>query len=181
MRIVRAWRWPLLAGALVAALAFYATLLAVPWGLMRVAVSRLSGAGGMNVMRHAPLATDAARAIVRPSPDLAYSACPFDLSDGPVIVTAAPVAAPYWSLSVFDARTDTAFVRNNQQWREDRPLQVVLARRGDKVPPGVEVIYPRGGRGIALVRIFVPDRTAFPAIDRARRAGFCGTQADWSR
>ncbi len=177
---MRAWLGPIIFGLLVAGLAFYASLVAVPRGIMRVAIDKVSANGGINRMVHAPLATDKARAIVRPSPDLAYSVCAYDLSDGPVIVTAAPVAAPYWSLSVFDARTDAIFVRNNQQWRAPRPLQIVLARRGDRVPTGVETIYPTGKRGIALIRIFVPDRAAFAAIDAARRAGFCGVEPSWA-
>lgn len=177
---MRAWRWPLLVGVLIAVLAWYVSLVAVPRAIMAIAASRVAKAGAVNRMSHAPLATDKARAIVRPSPDLAYSSCSYDLSAGPVIVTAAPVDAPYWSLSVFDSRTDTAFVRNNLQWREPRPLQIVLARRGDRVPAGVEVVYPQGNRGIALIRIFVANRDAFAAIDRARRASFCGTEKSWA-
>lgn len=168
---MRRWLPPLLVG-IVAALATYQfALVATPRLLMAAAVKRV-GAAGVNRLSHAPLATDRARTIVRPSPDLAYSSCPFDLSRGSLRVHVAPAPSAYWSLSVFDARTDVAFVRNNQE-TGGGPIDVVIAMPGQPTPPGamrVTVNYPRG---IALVRILVDDRARFPAIDAARRRSSC--------
>jgi uncharacterized membrane protein len=169
---MRRWFLPLLAGVLAAFAAYHLALVQTPRVLMSAAIKRV-GAGGMNRMTHGPLATSKARAIVRPSPDLAYSSCPFDLSAGPVRVVAPPVPSPYWSLSVFDARTDVAFVRNNRE-TGGKGLNIVLARPGQAVPPGATVVRVNGERGIALVRILVEDRNRFAPIDRARRAATCG-------
>lgn len=169
---MRRWLLPILAGLVIAAIAWQATLLAAPRLLMRLAVQRVEKAGGANVMRHPPLADASARAIVRPSPDLAYSSCAYDLSKGPVSVHVAPVPAPYWSLSVFDANTDTAFVRNSRQ-TAGKPIDIVLARPGQPVPAGREVVRVAGARGVALVRALVPNRAAFPAIEAARQASEC--------
>jgi uncharacterized membrane protein len=170
--VIRRWLFPLLIGVALAVIAYEATLVETPRLLMAAALRRVERLGGVNVLRHPPMATAAARTIVRPSPDLAYSSCVFDLSGGPVLVEAAPVPALYWSLSVFDARTDVAFVRNNRD-SGGAPIRVALALAGQSVPAGIETVRLRAPRGIALIRILVETRERFPAIDRARRASRC--------
>jgi uncharacterized membrane protein len=169
---MRRWRFPLLFGLAVAALAWQAALVAAPRVIMAIAVKRLGEAGGLNHMLHAPLRGPGRATVVRPSPDLAYSSCPFDLSKGPLLVEVAPVPAPYWSLSVFDSRTDVAFVRNNRDTKGG-PVRIVLARPGQAVPGGIETVRLGGDKGVALVRILVEDRGRFAAVDRARRASRC--------
>ena len=169
---MRRWLFPLLFGLVLAAIAWQAALVVAPRVLMAAAVRRVEALGGVNVLRPAPMATARYRTIVRPSPDLAYSSCLFDLSGGPVLIAVAPVPAPYWSLSVFDARTDVAFVRNNRD-TGGRPIRIALARPGQSVPAGIETVRIGGNRGIALIRILVESRALFPAIDRARRASLC--------
>ena len=170
--MIRRWIGPLVVALLLGAAAWHATLVAAPDMLMRLALQRVSKAGGENRFSHAPLATAASRAIVRPSPDLAYSSCPFDLSKGPLLIDAVPVLAPYWSLSVFDARTDVAFVRNNIE-ANGQPIRIAIALAGQPVPNGMQAVRVSGSTGIALIRILVQDRTQFPAIDAARRKSSC--------
>lgn len=165
------WTGPLVTGALVAALTGYGVIAYTPDLLMAAAVNRVA-AGGFNRFTHAPLATVASRQIVRPSPDLAYSACPFDLSKGALLIHAVPVAAPYWSLSIFDSRTNAVFVRNGGQ-AQGKPFAIAVTHAGRSVPSGYRRIEVAGDRGIALVRILVADRTAFPRLDAARRATVC--------
>jgi uncharacterized membrane protein len=169
---MRRWLFPLLFGLVLAVLAWQATLVAAPKVIMGIAVKRLAAAGGLNHMLHAPLRGPGRATVVRPSPDLAYSSCPFDLSRGPLRIEIAPVPAPYWSLSVFDHRTDVAFVRNNRD-SDGGPIRVVLAREGQEVPAGVEAVRLAGDRGVALLRILVEDRARFAPLDRARRASTC--------
>ena len=172
--MIRRWFPALAVGLVLALIAYQVALVQTPRLLMAAAARRLAAAGGTNAFAHGPLATSASRAVVRPSPDLAYSSCVVDLSDGPVRVSIPALPARYWSLSVFDARTDVAFVANNVE-RGGRTLAVVLARPGQVVPPGSMVVTLNGGRAIALVRALVEDRAAFPALDRARRGAVCGT------
>ncbi|CAN5535027.1 hypothetical protein BH09PSE4_BH09PSE4_21890 [soil metagenome] len=169
---MRRWIAPLIAGLVVMLLAYEVALTQTPTILMRLAVGRVADAGGYNTLAHAPLATAQSRAIVRPSPDLAYSSCPYDVSKGPVLVEVAPVAAPYWSLSVFDSHTDTAFVRNNLQ-ANGQPIKVAILGDGQTAPAGYEAVPVKGALGVALVRILVPNRAEFAAIDTARRASIC--------
>lgn len=168
---MRRWFFPLVIGLALALGAYHVTTVQFPRVLMRLAVNRLSKPG-VNAMYAAPLATDKARAIVRPSPDLAYSSCPFDLSNGPVLVDVQPIPADYWSLSVFDSRTDAAFVRNNIGG-QNQPIRIAIARPGQPVPDGMQAVRVDGDRGVALVRVLVQDRNAFAPIDAARRKANC--------
>ena len=170
--MIRRWIGPLVVALLLGAAAWHATLVAAPDMLMRLALQRVSKAGGENRFSHAPLATAASRAIVRPSPDLAYSSCPFDLSKGPLLIDAVPVLAPYWSLSVFDTHTDVALVRNGATAKY-RPFRVAILAADQTAPAGYEAVHVHGTRGIALIRILVDDRARFAAIDKERRATTC--------
>ncbi|MDB5708854.1 MAG: hypothetical protein JWL96_924 [Sphingomonas bacterium] len=175
--MIRRWGAPLLLGLVLAGLAYHLTLVQTPRLLMRFATHRIAGAAGYNALYQAPLATSDSRAIVRPSPDLAYSSCPFDLTKGPVLIDVAPVPAPYWSLSVFDPRTDVAFVRNNIQ-AGGKPIRVALiGERGGQAPPGYAPVLVNGNSGIALVRTLVDDRARFPQIEAARRTSRCGSMS----
>lgn len=168
--MIARWLGPLALGLFAALLAWHVTLANVPQALMRLAIARV-GQGGINRMTHAPRVTAAARAIVRPSPDLLYSSCPYDLRQGPVLIEVPAIDAPYWSLSVFDARTDTAFVRNGRE--APGGVRVVLLGAGQMAPPGYAPVRPHGTRGIALLRVLI-DRTGdFSAADAARRRARC--------
>jgi len=169
---MRRWILPPLLGLILAVAGYVMTLTQFPHVLMSLATKRVGKMGGYNTMYAAPLATDKARSIVRPSPDLAYSSCPYDVSNGPVLVDAEPVPAPYWSLSVFDARTDVAFVRNNIE-AEGQPIRIAIALAGQPVPDGMQAVRVKDASGIALIRILVQDRAQFPAIDAARRKSSC--------
>lgn len=154
MPLIQRWVGAVALGAFCALLAWQVTLAMVPRALMAYAVDRVERqSGGINRFAHAPLVTAQARTIVRPSPDLLYSSCAFDVSRAPLLIDAVPVAAPYWSLSVFDAQTDAVFVANNQA--------------------GYRAVPVSAARGIALVRILIDRTRPIGAIDAARRATRC--------
>ncbi len=166
------WLGPILLGLVCGLLAWHATIAAMPRALMALAVRRVASAGGINRMTHAPIVTAQSRAIVRPSPDLLYSSCPYDVGVGPVLIDVLPIDAPYWSLSVFDTLTNTAFVRNNGQ-TAGQPLHVALVRKGQAVPRGYYPVMPAGTRGVALIRVLIDRNADIAAIDRARRQSSC--------
>ncbi|MBV8237493.1 MAG: hypothetical protein JO221_01860, partial [Sphingomonas sp.] len=72
--MMQRWIGPLVVGVVLAIAAYFVTLSRSPQTLMSAAVSRMEKLGGINTFGHMPLATDKSRAVVRPSPDLAYSA-----------------------------------------------------------------------------------------------------------
>ncbi len=169
---MRNWRGPLILGAVVALAVGWALVALIPFALMNVAIGRLAAQGGMNTMYHGALATPERQPVVRPSPDLAYSSCPYDLSDGPLLISVIPVPGRYSSLSVFDARTDVIFVRNDQQASE-RPYRLAVAREGQKVPPGIETIRVGYDRGIALIRLLLADKAELASLAGQRQRTEC--------
>lgn len=168
---MRHWLGPLVFGLVFAAATAWAAIGAIPYGLMTVAMDRL-GQGGINTMSHGNLANPARQPVVRPSPDLAYSSCPYDLSAGPIAIDVAPVPERYSSLSIFDAATDVIFVRNDVEAR-GKPYRIIVARDGQAVPPGTEVVRTDHDRGIALIRLLLRDPAEIGALDAARRQSSC--------
>jgi len=169
---MKQWVGPAAVALLVAAAAWHGGLALATYGLMEAAVRKTDSDTGLNKMRYNALATPENQPVVRPSPDLAYAACAYDLTDGPVEVTMTPVPGRYSSLSVFDARTDVVFVRNDQQAKE-KPFRIVLARDGQAVPKGAEVVRVNYDRGIALIRLLLNTPAEITTLEPLRRQSSC--------
>ena len=168
---MRKWLGPFVLGLIVAAATACAAIWAIPYGLMNVAIDRL-GQGGINTMSYGNLATPERQPVVRPSPDLAYSSCPYDLSNGPVAIDTAPVPGRYSSLSIFDAATDVIFVRNDIE-AGGRPYRIIVAREGQAVPAGAETVRTNHDKGIALIRLLLKDPAEIGGLDAVRRQSSC--------
>jgi uncharacterized membrane protein len=165
------WIGPIIV-ALIAGVGGYAAALHwYPDVLMRIASHKLAG-GETNTMYHAGLTRAELQPVVRPSPDLLYSSCAFDLSDHPLRVTAAPVPGHYSSVSVYDSHTNVARIVNDEALA-GRPKSFVLAREGQVVPPGADVVRVPGATGIVLQRVLVRDAGDAAAVDAARRQTNC--------
>lgn len=149
-----------------------AVILSAPNLLMAVAFKRLSAEGAMvNQMIYPPRTTEASRAIVRPSPDLAYASCAFDLSKGPVRVKAAK-ASDYMSVSVYAANSDNIFAINDRQAPDG--VDLVIVGKGQVAPTGAAIVVQSPTqRGIVLERRLAPSAEAFAAADMARKKGVC--------
>jgi hypothetical protein len=86
---------------LVAAAVRAATLLLLPrFVMLRTMAGMTKLAGAANTITHAPRATWRSRGVVRPSPDLLYSFCVYDLgaAGGAVRVSAHDMPQSYWSV-----------------------------------------------------------------------------------
>ncbi len=166
------WIAPMVVGIACAAGAWYFTMSVTPYVLMEVATQRITTLSPWNSFTHAPPVDARRQFVVRPSPDLLYSTCPFDLSAGPVEVTAVPVPDRYSSISVFDSRTDVVFVKNDEQMG-GQPMRVVLARAGQRVPAGVEVVRLRTPKGIVLQRVLLADPAEAATVDPVRSQARC--------
>ncbi|MEY4270383.1 MAG: hypothetical protein RLZZ58_1599 [Pseudomonadota bacterium] len=173
--MTRRWIGPLIAGAVMVPLAWQATLLATPYALMAAAMQKIGSGGPVNSFAFGAPATAANQPIVRPSPDLLYASCVFDVSGGPVIVEAQAVPDTYWSISIFDARTDVAAVRSARD-TGGASAKLALFRAGQRPPVGYDPVRLNHDKGIALIRVLADpriDKSAFDAIDRARRTSSC--------
>lgn len=170
--MARGWARPLLLAIVVGLTTWYATLLATPFVLMQIAERRVSQVSGVNHMFDAPLVTARSRAIVRPSPDLLYSTCVFDVSNGVVVLDIEPIDAPYWSVSVFDHATNVAFVKNNLQ-THNKALHLAIFRASQNLPAGYAPVKVSGDHGIALLRILVDRAKPIDMINLQRRRSTC--------
>lgn len=162
-----------LAFALAAGLGHVGTILAAPRVIMHAALGKMSEDGqAINRFVFGDRTTQNSRRVVRPSPDLAYASCVYDLSRGPLLVQAAPTPGEgYVSISVFDARTDNIAVFDTSQ--HPGGIRFVLARNGQRVPAGETVVVAQHDRGVILDRRLAPTAAAFAAADNARRADSC--------
>ena len=149
-------------------------VMATPHLLMSVAMKRISQNGKLvNQFYFGPRTTQESRGIVRPSPDLAYSSCAFDLSGGPLLIEASPSPNQgYVSISVFAANTDNIAVFDTTQ--SPQGVRFVLAREGQAVPQGERVVYSSSDKGIIIDRRLAPSAELFAAADQARRGDKCG-------
>ena len=171
---MKRWLAPLAAGALSAAIAWQATLLAAPFALMRVAMRRLAANAPENAFVHSPPTRADRQLVVRPSPDLLYSICVFDVSAGAVLVDVPPIARHYWSVSIFDARTDVAAVRSDRD-TGGGPARLALVARGQAAPAGYDAVPLAHPRGIALIRVLVSGDDDVRAVDPLRQQASCRT------
>ena len=126
------------------------TVRAYPGFKMKQAMQRISRGGKrVNAFVHADVVTPKSRGVVRPSPDLIYSVCIYDLSKGDVVIRMSPQDT-YHSLSLYDDQTNNFYVKNGIE-AGNRVLQIRLTRdAGEKRGPAV-VVSP-SVKGLALIR-----------------------------
>jgi uncharacterized membrane protein len=150
-------------------------IFATPTVLMNVALQRLGG-GRYNGWHLGERVTQASRAIVRPSPDFAYSACPYDLSSGPVRIHVTPWS-DYWSLSLYANNSDNFFVLDDREAQNGADILVI---RAGSAPPQREtatIVPSPTERGIALVRRLAPTPDAYTAAAQVSHTDVCAGAA----
>lgn len=95
------------------------------------------------------------RGLKRPSSDIMYSICTYDVKYKPLIITSS-IPDSYWSISFYSDNTDN-FVTLNDHDIENNYLKIYLAgvnSEPKKVSNGTVVVSPTD-TGYALVRMFV--------------------------
>lgn len=123
-----------------------ATTWATPRVIMHIALERIEArAGGTNTIIKALQIDEHAREVVRPSPDLLYSLCAFDLSQGDVSVTVGSTPG-YWSISFYDRATNNFDVRGFGSGSNAAKVFRISRRSAQGA-----VISP-SDRGLALIR-----------------------------
>jgi uncharacterized membrane protein len=157
----------------VAAVAHLATVATLPQLINRYVLGRLAAqAGGYNIAVAAPRADATARWVVRPSPDLLYTICVFDVSQQPLRVTA-PVQGSYVSVSGFDMDTNNFFAINDAELAPgpdgSKRFDLLVARAGaPDAPPGA--IAAPSARGLILFRSLITDEAQLEELQRTYQA-----------
>lgn len=168
--------WPFwIAGTLVLALMFHlAAVLSFPHVVMDLVHQGISKqAGGANIMVYPPRPDASSRGVVRPSPDILYSSCAFDLTQGPVKISS-PVPESYWSISLYASNTDNFFTVNDSQTRGGSAA--VILQTEDQNPPapnGIPVVISPTPKGVALIRALIVSDAALPEVEAAVKQATC--------
>ncbi|MDP9142770.1 MAG: DUF1254 domain-containing protein [Pseudomonadota bacterium] len=139
--------------------------------------NRILERDGINIALPAPRADADSTTVVRPSPDLLYTACVFDLSKGPVHITA-PVPDGYLSISGFAADTSNFFAVNDRDAEQDaglpRSLDLWITHHSASAPEAAQrTVSAPTRRGLVLFRTLVQDRSVDRALAQIRAAQRC--------
>ncbi len=164
----RAILWVLGGAALTHVVAIWALPRLIVWAVRH----RLAAEVGMNHIHHAPLPDSQWRTIVMPSPDLLYSACAYDVSQRPLLVTA-ELPDGYWSVSAFKANTDNFFVLNDRTATHHRVRVVFSSQPHFQDPGGATVVQVPSKTGVIIFRQLVLDRGDLPKAQAIQRAATC--------
>ena len=163
----------------VALFGHFATLHLVPRVIMSKAMARIE-ASGVNVHQFTltPRTTPQTQTVVRPSPDLAYSICLFDLSDEQRLLVRAGLYENYASVSFFDAYTNNfATVRVGAGGHPASGSQILLNAPGNAKLESSGFAGPQftapTQRGIILIRRLAPTQKAYEEVTSIAAADSC--------
>ena len=138
-------------------------VLAVP----HVVGYRLRSMAQRNTVFHAPKPSADFNPVRRASPDLIYSACPYDLSAGSLRVTA-PALETYMSVSCFASNTDNFYAKNDRH--VETSFDFILVGPGTPQPEalGADIVRSPTTTGGIIFRYFVGEGTREEQIERFR-------------
>jgi len=133
-----------------------------------------SGEGMMNRIVHAPRVSAQSRTVVKPSPDLLYSVCGYDLSEKPLHVTASVPEDTYWSVSMFAINTDNFFVMNDRKLGL-KEVDIILIKEGDKYAAegNTIVVESPSTRGVILFRMLITDESKLDSLIKMQKQASC--------
>lgn len=151
---MKALRW-ILGIALGAWICQYLLALAVPYAVMGLLHKRGGESYGHNRIQVMTRVDATSRTVVRPSPDLLYAMCIYDLDHGPLRIVA-PVPDRYWSMQFYQMNTDNYAGLTNQRdehWRIGTTAEVtLLPPGGDPSAYSGEIVESPTKRGVVLLR-----------------------------
>ena len=168
--------WPYLTATtlILAGIIHLTAILVWPSFVMSRLTAGLAENTGVNTPNHADRPTSDSRTVVRPSPDLIYTICAFDVSKQALRISAPVPADTYFSLSMFGDDTDNFFVVNDSQLNQ-ATVEVVLVKTPDQVSGlgGAPIVIAPSDTGVVLFRTLIASEDRFSELDAARRQATC--------
>jgi uncharacterized membrane protein len=149
---------------LLGAVVHFGLVLAIPY----VVGIRLRSMAERNTIVHGAKPTADFNPIRRSSPDLIYSVCPYDLSEGPLHITA-PIPGTYMSVSCFALNTDNFYVKNDRQVEDWFDFVLIGPSMPEPEAPGSDIVRSPTRTGGILFRYFVGDGACEDRVDSIRR------------
>ena len=175
------WGWQRIAGLLAVVVATHLlTVWAAPRLIVQLFMQRAASQGlaTPNQAAFPPPVSARSRSVVMPSPDMLYSICRFDLSGGPVHITANPALPGYWSVALYSANSDNFYVQNDQQ-AAGKPVDLWLVQPGQaaldpRAPAGSTIVQSPSVQGLLLMRVLTGNYAAEKVrLEAARRTLVC--------
>lgn len=172
--IARNWKW-VATTLLIAIVVHVVTLLALPRLIMMRTMSAITRLVAANTMLYPPRPTSRSRGVVRPSPDLLYSICIYDLAaaNGALRVSTHDMPNTYWSVSIFDADTNNFYALNDRQVGNGSADFLLVAPDAQPQNDRLPVVTASTGRGIVLFRTLIDHENHLAEVDAGRRNADC--------
>ena len=168
------FRW-IVATLALAVIFHLATVMTIPRLAMKTAHKRILKKSGarINTLLHSSRVTVDSRDVVKPSPDLLYSLCVYDVSEKPLRITA-PVPDTYWSISFYQTNTDNFYVLNDRQAKTN-PVNILLVGPDMTVPEiaNAQVVVASTTRGVFLLRSLIMDESKLDDLIKIQRMASC--------
>lgn len=148
----------------------FATLHMTPGVIMSKAMKQIEARGvALHRFSLLPRTTPKTQTVVRPSPDLAYSICRFDLSGDEVLVVRAGLYDNYTSVSFFDMHTNNfATVRVGAGDNPASGSEILLRGPGGAKLEHAAYVGPQfespTQRGLILIRRVAPTVAAYEKV-----------------
>lgn len=152
------------------------TLTVMPGLIMSRAMDRIEALGGATgLVRHAPPVTAENQTIVRASPDILYSVCLYDLSDGPLRIDAPwPDDGNYASVSFYDANTNNFAAVSDRDVGSAATSIALIERFESYAPADADLSFVAPTRtGLILYRRVIDANTDLAAADAERQDFSC--------
>jgi len=153
----------------------------IPRAITAVFLRRIAAQAGYNEVVLPPLPTEKSRDVVKPSPDLLYALCIFDISAGPVRISARP-SPGYWSIALYARNSDNFFHLNDLEVKGDH-VELILSDAGRSAElqaryPDAIVVRPASSVGLMLTRSLVLDPGDIKTVIDARSSTHCALLKD---
>ncbi|MEQ9518783.1 MAG: DUF1254 domain-containing protein [Parvibaculum sp.] len=171
---MKSWPYLLAATLILAGIIHITAVLLWPGFVMARLVSGLETQSGINLAVHATRADENSRTVVRPSPDLIYTICAFDVSEHPLKISAPVPDDTYFSLSMFGDNTDNFFVVNDSQLTKN-VVEIVLVKDDDQLTTlgGPPMVVAPSETGVLLFRTLIQSEDRFAELDAIRKQAKC--------
>ena len=175
------WLLWLLAGVLLAGVIHLSTVLALPRAATHDAYARLQAITPVNKMVSLPASSSPVMPFMDPA--FATAVCRYDLSTGPLKLTA-PVSQAYTAVA-FYTRYDIAYYAINDRaaGRKVIELDLMTTQQHEQMPEEEDVtaadrliVESPTRTGLIVLKAFSPEPALMPMAERALAAAQCKTQ-----
>jgi uncharacterized membrane protein len=169
-------------GLVLAGLIHIVAVLTLPTLAPRNAQARLADLGPVNTMIKLPPATPGKQAMPMMAPDVRYAYCRFDLTNGPVRLSAT-IADDLWLISLYTPEGDNFYAvagadlkKRDVQFVIVAPDQTVEEASVDSPETSDEILVVNSPvtEGIAMIRAPLKGPSRAPRAEEALKATSCG-------